>query len=340
MDRSRFHCNPAIRWIVLTLLALTVFPQISTAADLSRPNAGGAPTQVDVLIFVMDLDEVKTADQSFIANVFLEYRWHDLRLAHHDASDRVQPLSDVWNPQIMITNQQRVMRTFPETVSIKPNGETIYRQRIWGTFSQPLDLVNFPFDKQTFKLQLAAAGFKKNEIILRSDPEGHMGIAKSLSVTDWKITGWKAAAEPYMPIPGKDTSLPGFLFSFDAIRKADYFVVKVILPLILIVTMSWIVFWIDPKDSGVQISVAITSMLTLIAYRFAVGTDLPKVSYLTRLDFFILSATVLVFASLVEVILTSTLAKKEKLDLACRLDLWSRGLFPAIFAAIALKTFV
>jgi hypothetical protein len=52
--------------------------------------------------------------------------------------------------------------------------------------------------------------------------------------------------------------------------------VKVILPLILIVAMSWIVFWIDPEESGIQISVAITTMLTLIAYRFAVGADLPK----------------------------------------------------------------
>jgi cadmium resistance protein CadD (predicted permease) len=115
--------------------------------------------------------------------------------------------------------------------------------------------------------------------------------------------------------------------------------VKVILPLILIVAMSWIVFWIDPEESGIQISVAITTMLTLIAYRFAVGADLPKVSYLTRLDFFILSATILVFASLIEVIVTSTLAGQEKIALARNLDNWSRWLFPTIFSMVALITF-
>lgn len=120
----------------------------------------------------------------------------------------------------------------------------------------------------------------------------------------------------------------------------EYFIVKIILPLILIVAMSWIVFWIDPKESAIQISVAIRTMLTLIAYRFAVGAELPKVSYLTRLDFFILSATVLVFASLVEVIVTSTLAQREKLDLARHLDRWSRWLFPIIFSMVGLKTFI
>jgi cadmium resistance protein CadD (predicted permease) len=104
--------------------------------------------------------------------------------------------------------------------------------------------------------------------------------------------------------------------------------------------MSWIVFWIDPNESGIQISVAITTMLTLIAYRFAVGADLPKVSYLTRLDFFILAATILVFASLLEVIVTSALAKQEKIVMARKLDNWSRWLFPAIFTTVALKTFV
>ena len=45
----------------------------------------------------------------------------------------------------------------------------------------------------------------------------------------------------------------------------------------------------------------------------------------------LLSATILVFASLVEVIVTSTLAQKEKLAMARKLDLWSRWLFPAIY---------
>jgi hypothetical protein len=35
----------------------------------------------------------------------------------------------------------------------------------------------------------------------------------------------------------------------------------------MIVAMSWLVFWIDPKESGSQINVAITTMLTLIAVR-------------------------------------------------------------------------
>ncbi|MFV2073735.1 MAG: hypothetical protein ACC742_13935, partial [Thermoanaerobaculales bacterium] len=43
----------------------------------------------------------------------------------------------------------------------------------------------------------------------------------------------------------------------------------------IIVFMSWVVFWIDPRHVGPRISVAVTSMLTLIAYRFLLGQLLP-----------------------------------------------------------------
>ena len=331
--------KPACRKIFI-LLVLTLFPGFLHAASIERPSDGGGPTPVDILVFVLDLDEVRTADQSFVANVFIEYRWLDPRLAHKDESNRVLPLKDVWNPRLLITNQQRVLKTFPEIVSITPHGVVTYRQRLWGTFSQPLDLEDFPFDKQKFVLQLAAVGYELNEIELRSDPKERMGIANEVSVTDWEIIKWQAGVGAYRPIPGGNINRPGFVFTFHAERKSEYFIVKVILPLILIVAMSWIVFWIDPEESGIQISVAITTMLTLIAYRFAVGSDLPKVSYLTRLDFFILAATILVFASLIEVIITSSLARKKRLGLARRFDRWSRILFPAFFTIVALKTFV
>jgi hypothetical protein len=57
-----------------------------------------------------------------------------------------------------------------------------------------------------------------------------------------------------------------------------------ILPLVLIVIMSWCSFWIDPVNANSQISIAVTSMLTLIAYRYAVDTQVPRLPYMTRVD--------------------------------------------------------
>jgi cadmium resistance protein CadD (predicted permease) len=102
--------------------------------------------------------------------------------------------------------------------------------------------------------------------------------------------------------------------------------------------MSWVAFWIDPSEFGTDISVAVTSMLTLIAYRFAIGLFLPVISYLTRLALFILGGTILVFLSLVEVVFTSVLVQRQRRELSCTVDRYSRWVFPAIFVWLVVQT--
>jgi hypothetical protein len=74
--------------------------------------------------------------------------------------------------------------------------------------------------------------------------------------------------------------------------------------------------------------VAVTAMLTLIAYRFAIGNSLPKLSYLTRMDIFIFGATLLIFVAFVKVIVEAGLVHAEKLSVASRIDGVCRWLFP------------
>jgi len=104
--------------------------------------------------------------------------------------------------------------------------------------------------------------------------------------------------------------------------------------------MSWTVFWIDPTLGSSQISVAVTSMLTLIAYRFAIGADVPKLPYLTVLDWFILLGSVLVFLSLIEVMVTTRLALNDRVKTARALDRHARWAFPLAFAILSVFCFL
>jgi len=321
----------------LSLLLVAFGAMPSESAEVSRPTNG--PVKVHVTIFVIDVDEIRSASQSFDANVYVQFRWKDQRLAHKGSNTIVRGLDEIWNPGIQIINQQKIWLTFPDIVKIAPNGEVLYQQRAWGSFSQPLKLHDFPFDRQVFNIQLAAIDYTPDKVEMVLDTKDESGIVEELSVADWNILRWTAEPRAYKPTPTME-AISGFAFSFEARRNTGYFIIKVIIPLILIVTMSWSVFWIDPTESGTQISVAITTMLTLIAYRFAIDMDLPKVSYLTRMDFFILLSTILVYASLIEVIVTSTLAKREKLSQARTIDLWVRWLFPLAFGIVAVKSLI
>jgi hypothetical protein len=309
------------------------------AAAWSRPASEQGPTRVIAVVFIADVDEIDSAGQKFTANVYIEYRWRDESLVHPGPGTIVKDLTDVWHPQIQIINQQRVLKTFPDVVTVFPNGEVIYRQRVWGNFSQALNLQDFPFDRQVFNIRLVAVQHSPEQVELVPSPDIPYGIAEKVSVADWTVVDWNAEVLPYKPVPSRG-EMASIRFSFTAQRRIGYFIFKIIIPLVLIVMMSWVVLWIDPKEAGTQISVSITSMLTLIAYRFAVGAFLPKISYMTRLDLFILVSTILVFMSLVEVLLTSTLALGDRLATARRIDLWARMIFPVAFTLFSIYALV
>ena len=104
--------------------------------------------------------------------------------------------------------------------------------------------------------------------------------------------------------------------------------------------MSWAVFWIEPTDGGSQYGLAVTAMLTLIAYRFAIDSDVPKLPYLTDLDAFVLMSSLLVFFSLIEVMLTTKLAARNRLETARTIDRRCRWIFPLVFAVFAAAAFL
>jgi cadmium resistance protein CadD (predicted permease) len=101
---------------------------------------------------------------------------------------------------------------------------------------------------------------------------------------------------------------------------------------------SYVTF--DPIHANSQISVAVTSMLTLIAYRFAVDSQLPRLPYMTRLDAFILTSTLLVFFSLIEVLVTTILDNNQQTERAKKIDRYCRAIFPVIFVVASIAIFV
>jgi len=87
-------------------------------------------------------------------------------------------------------------------------------------------------------------------------------------------------------------------------------------------------FWIEPNLEA-RMGLSATSVLTLIAFRFAMSQMVPPLPYLTRLDAFVLSATLLVFLALAGVAAMSYLSEAGRKRAAERLRNFARAFFPA-----------
>lgn len=286
---------------------------------------------VEVRIYIIDIERIDTVSQNFTANLTLVVRWKDPSLAHTGPGSISMPLDDIWSPRIQILNQQRIVSTLPQVAEVFQDGEVVQRQRFWGGFSQPLDLQAFPFDSQRLQVKLANVGFGEELVNLIPSPDS--GISSNLTIPDWDVTGWEFVAKDIVSDDGS-IGLNGMVLSVEVKRDRAFFKYKVIFPLVLIVMMSWMVFWIDPALVASQISLSVTAMLTMIAYRFALASMMPRLGFLTVLDHFVLASTVMVFLSMAEVIYTAYLSTSDQLEKARKVDRTARWIAPVIFFVV------
>ena len=309
--------------------------------EMERPTRWGEPTEVKILIYILDVDEVNTADQNFTASVFVEARWNIPAMRHEGPGPLIKSTTDVWTPRLVLVNQQQGWRAFPEMVEISPNGEVTYRQKTWGKFSQPFDLRSFPLDRQKLIIMYAATGLLDTEVKmvpLVREAGRRSGIAERFSLPDFEVLSWKSGPMSYYPVKG-EAGTAGFQMEIEVGRHLTYYIAKIIIPLCLIVMMSWVPLWTDPRQIGSNLAISATSFLTLVAYYFAMAVVLPRTSYLTRMDIFISLSTMMVFACLMQTVVMTNMVKRKKDKLLQKILKWSRVIYPITLLLVIVYSF-
>ncbi|MFQ5960725.1 MAG: hypothetical protein ACE5MG_04965 [Candidatus Methylomirabilales bacterium] len=301
----------------------TVPPRI---AD-TRPDPEGVPTRVSVGLYVLDIAEINDVKQSFTTRFAVRVRWKDPRLAAL-AHCKLR-LDEVWNPRLRFRNPGDLETVFADIVEIDPHGTVTYTQGGRGTLTVPLNLREFPFDRHVLPFTMITLEYGPEEVLLVVN-ERITGRAKTFSIPDWSIGPGATRVGTFYFAP-QDRNWSRFDYEFAARRHAGFYIWKVIVPLMIFIFISWIVFWLDPANLGAQLGLSATVMVILVIFQLNLGIVLPRVSYLTRLDYFVLGSLVLVSLALVEAGTSGILAARGTHALAQRLDRWSRCIFPAAF---------
>ena len=302
--------------------------------DVARPNADAGPTSIHVKMYLADFFKVSAADQTFQADVVIIAEWMDPRLAGRWVGIHKAAISEVWSPNLQLLNQRTVTSYLPGNVEIDPSGMVRWRQRFIGNFSVRMDLRDFPFDRQRFGIQAVSMGYGRDEVDLIADPD-QSNRSRNLSITDWNVGPVRIETADFEPAPGAKVQ-SGAQLSWEARRYIGYHIVNVMLPLVLIVLMGGATPWLDPTIVPARISMAMTTMLTLIAYRFTLGASVPALTYLTRFDYFMLASTIIVFLILILVVADAHLMTKQRLALVQRIDRWANTAFPLVLASVLL----
>jgi hypothetical protein len=327
------------RYAVMAVLLFLLTPPDISADDLcelpqmridQRPEFGGQPSEVTMGILVADITAIDDVDQTLTGDFITEMSWVDDRL-----SGKVGcrfPLSKVWSPRIEALNSTTALakRSFSrDQVEIEAGGRVRHYQRRFGPIATYHHLADFPFDPQVFRFRFTSFDYDANEIIIKADHE-LTRIADLINIPDWTI-GKASGSVELIDMVELRSLRSIFILEIPATRNSNFYIWKVLVPLSFIVMMSWAVFWINPVKFGPQLGISATSMLTLIAFQFALTGILPKLSYFTTMDKLILGSSALVFLSFVESVLTIYLVSIGKESSAFQVDNICRWLFPVVF---------
>lgn len=110
------------------------------------------------------------------------------------------------------------------------------------------------------------------------------------------------------------------------------------LPVSLIVFMSWTAFWLQPNIVPPRIGISTASIFSLVAFGITTRLSLPRVSYLTRADIFVLGCTLLVFLGLSVAVIGSRWASSDRMDRALHLNAAARWAYAGLFGVVILTT--
>ncbi|MGB5630897.1 MAG: hypothetical protein WBM57_16135 [Woeseiaceae bacterium] len=301
-----------------------------------RPTVDGESTEVTVAVFLIDIDEIDDVRQRFKADVFVIVGWQDPRLAlpGNEGSDQLRtiPIDEIWTPRGLIVNDRGLSPQLPLVAEVDAKGNVIQRQRLSGEMAVDLDLRKFPFDTQQLPIEFISYRYSPDE--LRFSPSSKFAAG----VETFSGEGWRFhLLDPEFgefTIPDAGVSRPALTFIVEAQRMSQYYLLTMFLPMSLIVFMSWTAFWIQPDVVPSRIAISTASIFSLIAFGFSIRLSLPRVSYVTLADQFVIGCTLLVFLALGAAVIGSRWAGADKLDRAVRLNAIVRWVYAAMFLIV------
>ena len=328
---------------IFCCVLMIALPQLAPAQDADetlcappnyptdvRPEPHSAATEITIGMRVFDITEINDVNQTISIDIAYRMSWSDPRLA--DKAGCKLSTSNVWFPSIIVTNSGRMFHRWPDVVTVTDGGVVKYTQRMSGTFSGYQNLKDFPFDHQEIALRIVPLDWSSEKLVFVSDKR-FTGINFPLNISDWSIRGVEAEVDAFF-LDAVDQERSAYILTVSADRHASFYIWKVLMPITLIVIMSWCVFWINPSEFGTQLGLSASSVLTMVAFIFATTGMMPVLGYFTLMDGYIALSTVFVFLGLLQSLVSGYVASTGRLETAVRIDHMSRIFFPIAFLLV------
>lgn len=329
---------------VAAILVLTgAGPRNPVDEDNLRMAAPGKPVVIGIGFHVIGFGRITAREESFDLTGYLELRWKDPRLAigreagHEPGPRRVSP-DRIWIPRICFDNASEPPKTYGEvSCEVDEQGQVTYKSILSGKFTTPMDLRRFPFDDQILMVRIAL--FDKESQVRFEAIEDAMRMHDDAMVSDWTVKNPTHRIESHRYSSG-ESGFSALVYEVDVSRRSAFYLWRVMIPIALLATIPWVIFWFDPTNLQPQISTCMATFIALVTFNFGMDFGQPKAPYLTLLDKHALIGFLYVALAVAVVARVHVAIMTQRSAHAAWIQRTARWVFPLSYAALVLTNLI
>jgi hypothetical protein len=305
------------------------------------PNPQGA-TLVDLGLFIEGITNIDPVTNSFTIEGFLDLVWCDPResfnpeeLGWHEKffleDDAHDEMNEIWQPAITFPNESSPRETENLELIVFEDGTIEYEERFSVTLEAHFDLLHFPFDTQVLEIEIESLAWSESYLLFHQE-EDTIGFRRDFELAEWHTADVKTHLESVREIRDRHP-FSEFIMLITVERLPGFYIWRLILPMIIIVALSWSVFWMKDDDLSNRLMVSFTGILTVVAYQFTISASLPRIPYMTFMDAVITFSFIMMALTIIENIVVYILDKGEKKTSANHFEFACRFVFPSLYTA-------
>ncbi|XP_046846285.1 gamma-aminobutyric acid receptor subunit beta-2-like isoform X2 [Xenia sp. Carnegie-2017] len=285
----------------------------------TRPFTRKQSVTITVKGQIQQFRDIKESTMEFTSSVFLIQKWQDPRLQHnfsvHLSLKGKEVNERLWIPDIYVTNSnQYILHEDNQLIHIHHDGNIYYSARITIVATCQMELKKFPMDAQECKLTFESYAYKKDHMQLLWVTDKPIEVINT-QMAEFEIgdieSDIKCTVENVSYPAGKYSSL---VATFKFKRRMGFYLIQAYFPSLIITILSWMSFYIDPKDIGERVSLGITTILTIV---FLLGTNnssMPRVSYAKAIDWYLITSFMFVFSTLIESLIVFKFSRDDDIS--------------------------
>lgn len=279
-----------MKWSTTLLAILSLMCAfVSSAADLTRmPDNAPRPLPVAVSLSVLDIQGIKEDLNTMFATVELHQTWRDSRLAFdpikqgadrlvYTDQDAISFLNQHWNPHIIITNLISTTGTPEMGVEVRPDGTVSAIRTLNAGFYIHTDYSDFPFDQQSFPIDIASDRYNRDQIALvfGSEERAASTVGRSVHLAQWSLLG--LTGERSAAVGWDGASFEHLGINVLAKRKTLQYAPQIFLPYMFIMMAPLLVLVVKIEDAFQKATLLSGAALATIALQFSVAASFPEV---------------------------------------------------------------